>query len=102
MVGLVEDHRCDLPITQAEFADAIGTSNVHVYRVLQQMRADGLIETQGTKLRIPDWNKLKEVGEFDRTYLHLVREADPETSRAGATIGLGAGRLPWHPQASGP
>jgi CRP-like cAMP-binding protein len=73
-VDLVEDHVCDLPITQVEFADALGFSPVHVNRVLQQMRADSLIETQGTRLRIPDWNKLKEVGEFDPTYLHLVRE----------------------------
>jgi CRP-like cAMP-binding protein len=73
-VDLVEDHVCDLPITQGEFADAMGITPVHVNRVLQQMRAEGLIETQGTRLRIPDWNKLKEVGEFDSTYLHLVRE----------------------------
>jgi hypothetical protein len=42
--------------------------------VLQQMRAEGLIETQGSRLRIPDWDGLKQVGEFDPTYLHLVRE----------------------------
>ena len=73
-VDLVEDHVCDLPITQSEFADAIGVTTVHVNRVLQQMRAEGLIETKGTQLRIPDWDKLKQVGEFDPTYLHLVRE----------------------------
>jgi CRP-like cAMP-binding protein len=73
-VDLVEDHVCELPITQGEFADAVGFTNVHVNRVLQQMRAEGLIETQGTRLKIPDWNRLKEVGEFDPTYLHLVRE----------------------------
>src|ERR687897_1787010 len=70
-VGLAEDHVCDLPITQGEFADAIGVSNVHVNRVLQQLRADGLIETRGTQVKIPDWDKLKQAGEFDPTYLHL-------------------------------
>jgi CRP-like cAMP-binding protein len=73
-VGLVEDHVCDLPITQGEFADALGVTNVHVNRVLQQMRADGLIETRGTQLRVPDWDKLKQVGEFDPTYLHLEND----------------------------
>jgi CRP-like cAMP-binding protein len=73
-VDLVEDHVCDLPITQGEFADALGFTPVHVNRVLQQMRAEGLIETKGTRLKIPDWNKLKEVGEFDPTYLHLENE----------------------------
>ena len=70
-VGLAEDHVCDLPITQGEFADALGVTNVHVNRVFQQMRADGLIETNGTQLKIPDWDRLKQVGEFDPTYLHL-------------------------------
>jgi CRP-like cAMP-binding protein len=73
-VDLVEDHACDLPITQAEFADALGFTTVHVNRVLQQMRAEGLIETQGTRLKVPDWEKLKQVGEFDPTYLHLEKE----------------------------
>jgi CRP-like cAMP-binding protein len=70
-VGLAEDHACELPITQAEFADAIGITTVHVNRVLQQMRADGLIESKGTQIKIPDWDKLKHAGEFDPAYLHL-------------------------------
>lgn len=73
-VGLVEDHACDLPITQGEFADALGFTPVHVNRVLQQMRADGLIELSGDRLNIPDWEKLKQVGEFDPTYLHLEND----------------------------
>jgi CRP-like cAMP-binding protein len=70
-VGLVEDHSCVLPITQGEFADAMGITAVHVNRVLQQMRAEGLIELKGDRLNIPDWDRLKQVGEFDPTYLHL-------------------------------
>jgi CRP-like cAMP-binding protein len=73
-VGLAQDHACDLPITQSEFADALGVTNVHVNRVLQQMRADGLIETKGTHVKVPDWDKLKAAGEFDPTYLHLERD----------------------------
>jgi len=60
-------------MAQTEFADALGFSNVHVNRVFQQLRAEGLIEIQGTRLRVPDWDRLKEVGEFDPTYLHLVQ-----------------------------
>jgi CRP-like cAMP-binding protein len=70
-VGLVEDHVCDLPITQSEFADALGFTTVHVNRILQQLRADGLIEMKGERLFVPDWEKLKQLGEFDATYLHL-------------------------------
>lgn len=73
-VGLAEEHACDLPITQSELADAFGLTTVHVNRVLKQMRAEGLIEIKGTRLTIPDWNRLKEVGQFSPRYLHLEQE----------------------------
>jgi CRP-like cAMP-binding protein len=73
-VGLAEDHTCELPITQGEFADAIGVTPVHVNRVLQQLRAEGLIELSGDRLNILDWDRLKQVGEFDPTYLHLEND----------------------------
>ena len=41
-------------ITQAEFGDALGLPAVHVNRVLQAMRADGLIETKSARVNIPD------------------------------------------------
>jgi hypothetical protein len=56
----------------------VGITPVHVNRVLHQMRADGLIELTGERLNIPNWEKLKQVGEFDPTYLHL------ESDRAAA------------------
>jgi CRP-like cAMP-binding protein len=74
VVGLVEDHACNLPITQGEFADAIGVSTVHVNRVLQELRADNLIELKGDRLTILDWERLKQVGDFDPTYLHLEQD----------------------------
>jgi CRP-like cAMP-binding protein len=73
-VGLAEDHTYDLPITQVEFGNALGITTVHVNRVFQAMRADGLIQTKGTRLTIPDWDRLKQVGDFDPTYLHLEQE----------------------------
>ncbi|WP_414471403.1 Crp/Fnr family transcriptional regulator [Microvirga sp. M2] len=69
-VGLAEGYACDLPITQGEFADALGITPVDVNRVLKELRADGLIELKGERLNIPNWEKLKEVSEFDPTYLH--------------------------------
>ncbi|RDI58052.1 Crp/Fnr family transcriptional regulator [Microvirga subterranea] len=70
-VGLAEGYACNLPMTQSEFADAIGTSTVHVNRVIQELRANGLIELSGDRLNVPDWEKLKHAGDFDPTYLHL-------------------------------
>jgi CRP-like cAMP-binding protein len=72
-VELVEDHVFDLPLTQAELADALGITNVHVNRVLQDLRGAGLISLHGKTLKVLDWKRLKEVGEFDPTYLHLVK-----------------------------
>lgn len=74
VVGLAENDTFTLPLTQAELADAIGTSTVHVNRVLQALRADGLIRTKGAQVIIPDWEKLKEAGEFDPLYLHLEKD----------------------------
>ncbi|MEE1610764.1 Crp/Fnr family transcriptional regulator [Microvirga sp. CF3016] len=73
-VGLVKDATFDLPITQGELADCTGTSTVHVNRVLQALRADGLIQSRGTQITIPDWEALKEAGEFDPLYLHLKQD----------------------------
>jgi CRP-like cAMP-binding protein len=70
-IGLAQDHSYELPITQAEFADALGLTTVHVNRVFQKLRADGIIVMKGTQLNIPDWEKLKEAGDFDPAYLHL-------------------------------
>ena len=70
-VGLVEDHACDLPITQNEFADALGFTTVHVNRIIQQLRNEGLIEMKGERLFIPNWESLKHAGKFDAAYLHL-------------------------------
>lgn len=79
-VGLVQDQAFDLPLTQVELADAIGTSTVHVNRVLQELRADGLIRSKGTQVNIPDWEKLKEAGDFDALYLHLQQD-EPSSDR---------------------
>ena len=72
-VGLAEDNACDLPITQGELADAFGLTAVHVNRVVKQMRAEGLIVINGSQLAVPDWDRLKEAGEFTPRYLHLER-----------------------------
>ena len=70
-VGLADRNSCNWPITQAEIGDALGITTVHVNRVLQAMRADGLIELKGERLNVPDWDRLKEAGDFEPTYLHL-------------------------------
>jgi CRP-like cAMP-binding protein len=75
-VGLVEGQTFDLPITQTELADAVGASTVHVNRVLQELRADGLIRSKGTQVSILDWEGLKAAGDFDPLYLHLRKDGN--------------------------
>jgi CRP-like cAMP-binding protein len=73
-VGRAEGDTIQLPITQAELGDTLGLSTVHVNRVLQELRKDGLIRWQGDALTILDWERLKRVGEFTSTYLSLQEE----------------------------
>jgi CRP-like cAMP-binding protein len=72
-IGLAEESAFELPLTQAEIGDALGLSTVHVNRSLQRLRALGLIASSGRRLLIRDWRGLSEVGEFDPTYLHLIK-----------------------------
>jgi CRP-like cAMP-binding protein len=74
VVKLASDMEFLFPVTQAELADMLGLSIVHVNRVLQELRARELISWQGPAVTILDWNGLVEVADFDDTYLHLVRE----------------------------
>jgi CRP-like cAMP-binding protein len=58
-------------VTQAEAADAMGLSTVHVNRVLKQLRSEELIVTQGNEIRVLDWERLQAAGEFTPDYLYL-------------------------------
>ena len=74
-IGLAAEHRCPLPLTQVELGDALGLSNVHVNRVLQEMRGKSLITLRGSSLVIEAWDELNRVSEFDPTYLHLQKRS---------------------------
>lgn len=75
-VGLTDgDRGFDMPITQAELGDALGLSTVHVNRVLQDLRRDGLIFSRGRYLGIRNWTGLTALGEFNPNYLHIRRMA---------------------------
>jgi hypothetical protein len=34
----------------------------------------GLVALKGDRLNIPDWERLKQAGDFDPTYLHLKQD----------------------------
>jgi CRP-like cAMP-binding protein len=74
-VGLTIGNTCDLPLTQEDIGDATGLSNVHVNRSLQELRGEGLIEIGRGSLKVLDWERLAEAGEFDPAYLHMRKAA---------------------------
>ena len=73
-LGLASDHRFNFPVTQADLAQAVGISTVHINRVLQELRLRGLIVWDGGEVRIRDWSALVGMAQFDDLYLHLVQE----------------------------
>jgi DNA-binding transcriptional regulator LsrR (DeoR family) len=77
--GLTSSWSCEIPFTQQELGDVTGLSTVHVNRVLQRLRGEGLIVLSGDHITAPEWERLKEAGDFDPAYLHLM---DPEAARA--------------------
>jgi CRP-like cAMP-binding protein len=71
VVGATEEGGFSLPLTQEEVGDACGLTSVHVNRMAQQMRGEGLLEWKRSRVTILDWERLKTLAMFDPTYLNL-------------------------------
>jgi hypothetical protein len=91
-VGLVEDGTFHMPVTQEELADSLGISAVHVNRVLQRLRSDGLIELGGRTLKILDIGTLRETCGFDAGYLHADAQAPLASPAAPGAAASGGDR----------
>ncbi|MFN3388131.1 MAG: Crp/Fnr family transcriptional regulator [Allosphingosinicella sp.] len=76
-IGLTDDHHFDMPLTQEEIADALGLTPVHVNRVLQRLRAEGLISLKRSALTILDYPRLEQAAGFSANYLHLRGRREP-------------------------
>ncbi|WP_267361115.1 MULTISPECIES: Crp/Fnr family transcriptional regulator [unclassified Methylobacterium] len=70
-IGLTQGDSCEMPLTQADLADVIGMTSVHVNRVLQTLRRQQLVELRGRRLTIPDLPALERAALFNPNYLHL-------------------------------
>lgn len=62
-------------LTQVDIADAQGLTSVHVNRVIQMLKATGLITLKARTLTVLDRERLERLGLFDPTFLHLRRPA---------------------------
>ncbi|HEX8309261.1 MAG TPA: Crp/Fnr family transcriptional regulator [Allosphingosinicella sp.] len=74
-IGLTDGHRFELPLTQEELGDALGLTPVHVNRVLQRMRSEGLISFKAGLLAILDYERLETASGFNSNYLHIAARA---------------------------
>jgi CRP-like cAMP-binding protein len=63
----------EFPITQARLAEALGLSAVHVNRVLQSFRAQGVLDIHKNIVRLRDIQKVLDIGGFNDLYLHQHR-----------------------------
>lgn len=61
----------ELPLTQQALGWALGLTTVHVNRVLQQLRGEGLIDFHDRVLTIFDSARLKMLADFDGAYLFV-------------------------------
>ena len=69
--GLAHEHGYQLPMTQEQLADVVGLTAVHVNRTLKALEANGLIKRDRRQVSFPDWQALRDVGDFNQRYLHL-------------------------------
>ena len=70
--GLTDDMGYQLPMTQAELADALGLTPVHLNRVIRSLESDGLISRSKRQLSFPDWERMRDLADFNDRYLHLA------------------------------
>ncbi|AZO56270.1 MULTISPECIES: Crp/Fnr family transcriptional regulator [unclassified Mesorhizobium] len=61
--------RFECPLTQAEMADALGLSAVHVSRVLKDLRESGLASFRNGVVELHDHAELIKTAGFDRSYI---------------------------------
>jgi CRP-like cAMP-binding protein len=70
--GIGTPESFELPLTQEQIADATGLTSVHVNRTLKALEADGAISRERTCYRIGDWNRFRQIADFDAAYLHAA------------------------------
>lgn len=74
LVGLTHGLEFRLPLTQADLAECVGLTPVHVNRTLKSLREQGLADMQRGRVRILDLGRLQGIAEFNPDYLYLENE----------------------------
>jgi hypothetical protein len=69
-VTLADERGCELPLRQADLADSLALSAVHLNRTLVDFRRRGLASFLRHQLLIHDLRALSAVAGFDPRYIH--------------------------------
>lgn len=69
MVGLADNGRFALPLTQPDLAEACGITGVHANRVLRSLRERELMTFRDGVVQISDVAALRRIADFDPAYL---------------------------------
>jgi CRP-like cAMP-binding protein len=75
IVGLADPTGYPLALTQADLANCLGLTSVHVNRVLRELRERGLVTFRGGHVTITDPAGLRKLAEFSPDYLFLEKRA---------------------------
>jgi CRP-like cAMP-binding protein len=60
----------ELPVSQADLADALGITSVHLNRTLQWLRRERYIRTHSKTISIENWEEMVQLAGFTSAYLH--------------------------------
>jgi len=83
-IGASDGSDFSLPMTQADIGEVCGLTNVHVSRVLRELRELGLCQLRSSRMNVLDLRGLTELALFDPEYLYLNRQT---AARAAAQVG---------------
>ncbi|PXA89410.1 Crp/Fnr family transcriptional regulator [Caulobacter sp. D4A] len=72
--GIARNFGFVLPMTQVDLGDVLGLTQVHVNRVLMDLRRQGLVDWKAGHMTINDWESLARLGQFDPAYLRLQND----------------------------
>ena len=71
LVGRAEADGFDFKLSQVDLSECLGLTDVHVNRSLRRLREAGLMTFRGGRVTLHDLDGLREVAEFDPSYLYL-------------------------------
>lgn len=76
------DDGVSLPLTQVDLADTVGLTMVHVNRILQRFRREGLLNWSRQHFHILNFQRLADLSGFNPGYLRLKQRAPEPHQRA--------------------